>query len=380
MDPISAGISAGANLLGSVFNVVSQERTNEHNSSMLDKQNQFNRDMQKDQQQYNKEMWEAQNAYNTPKSQLDRYRQAGLNPNLLYGQPNPGNAAQAATSGQASSSNAIARRAPIVDPLSMSTIQLNQALAKKNEEEAKGKEIENQYKGDKEATEIRQMLQNINESSAREKYQLIQNTFTPEKIRSEIDNIISDTALKGAQEKLTSEQINYYEQLGQLVAYEMLTEQAEALNLHMSTRRMEELLGYEKKQIDSIIGKNQAEANYYKELAKYTYNQALNSNPNAQGSFAWWTNQNLGQQNIQYQQFIEEFQAKFPAMKKIYEKMGNDAKFLDNLFMRMYQNVIIPGLQTTADVANAGANVVNAGANVINSVNPSPKTIIYSKK
>lgn len=365
MDPISAG----ANLLGSVFNVVSQERTNEHNASMLDKQNQFNRDMQKDQQQYNKEMWEAQNAYNTPKSQLDRYRQAGLNPNLLYGQPNPGNAAQAATSGQASSSNAIARQAPMVDPLSMSNIRLNEALAKKNEEEAKGKEIENQYKGVKESTEIRQMLQNINESSAREKYQLIQNTFAPDKISSEIDNIISDTALKGAQEKLSSEQINYYEQLGQLVAYEMLTEQAKALNLHMNSKRIEQLLPYEIKEINSIVGRNHAEATYLKELTQYTYNQALNNDPNSSGSLAWWTNKNLGQQNIQYQQFIEEFQAKFPEMKKIYKQMGNNAQFLDNTFMRMFQNVIIPGLETTADVANAGANVIN-------SVNPAPKVIV----
>lgn len=369
MDPISAG----ANLLGSVFNVVSQEKTNEHNSSMLDKQNQFNRDMQKDQQQYNKDMWNAQNAYNTPQAQMERYRQAGLNPNLLYGQPNPGNAAQAATSGQASSSNAIARRAPIVDPLSMSTIQLNQALAKKNEEEAKGKEIENQYKGSKEATEIRQMLQNINESSAREKYQLIQNSFAPDKIRSEIDNTISDTALKGANEKLSSQQTTYYEQLGQLVAYEMLTEQAQALNLHMSTYRMQELLGYEKREIDSIIGKNQAEATYMKEFSKYIYNQALNNDPNAHGSFAWWTNKNLSQQNVQYQQFIEEFQAKFPAMKKIYQKMGNDAQFLDNIAIRIFQNLVIPALETSADVANAGANVVN-------SVNPAPKKVIHSKK
>lgn len=368
MDPISAG----ANLLGSVFNVVQQNKTNEHNSSMLDKQNQFNRDMQKDQQQYNKEMWETQNAYNTPKAQLDRYRQAGLNPNLLYGQPNPGNAAQAATSGQASSSNAIARQAPMVDHLSMSNIRLNEALAKKNEADATGKEIENQYKGDKEATEIQQMLQNINESSAREKAQLIENTYKPQQIEAEIDNVISDTLLKGSQEKLSNQQIQYYEQLGQLVAYEMLTEQAKALNLHMNTKRLEQLLPFEIKEINSIVGRNQAESTYLKELTQYTYNQALNNDSNAKGSFAWWTNKNLGQQNIQFQQFIEDFQAKFPAMKKIYEKMGNDAQFLDNMFMRMFQNVIIPGLETASDVANAGANVVN-------SVNPAPKVTIHKK-
>jgi len=31
------------------------------------------------------EMWNMQNAYNTPKAQMERYAEAGLNPNLIYG-------------------------------------------------------------------------------------------------------------------------------------------------------------------------------------------------------------------------------------------------------------------------------------------------------
>lgn len=41
-------------------------------------------------------MWNLQNEYNTPKAQMARYREAGLNPNLMYGQGNPGNATQMA--------------------------------------------------------------------------------------------------------------------------------------------------------------------------------------------------------------------------------------------------------------------------------------------
>lgn len=37
--------------------------------------------------------WERQNAYNTPAAQMQRYKDAGLNPNLIYGQGTPGNAA-----------------------------------------------------------------------------------------------------------------------------------------------------------------------------------------------------------------------------------------------------------------------------------------------
>jgi hypothetical protein len=40
----------------------------------------------------NVEMWKMQNAYNSPKQQMARYNEAGLNPNLMYGKGTPGNA------------------------------------------------------------------------------------------------------------------------------------------------------------------------------------------------------------------------------------------------------------------------------------------------
>lgn len=33
-------------------------------------------------------LWQMQNEYNTPKAQMERYREASLNPNLIYGQSN----------------------------------------------------------------------------------------------------------------------------------------------------------------------------------------------------------------------------------------------------------------------------------------------------
>jgi len=35
--------------------------------------------------QYNYERWQEQNLYNSPSSQMQRYKEAGLNPNLIYG-------------------------------------------------------------------------------------------------------------------------------------------------------------------------------------------------------------------------------------------------------------------------------------------------------
>lgn len=38
------------------------------------------------------QMWHMQNAYNSPEEQMKRFGAAGLNPHLIYGQGNPGNA------------------------------------------------------------------------------------------------------------------------------------------------------------------------------------------------------------------------------------------------------------------------------------------------
>lgn len=38
------------------------------------------------------EQWNAQNLYNSPEAQMARFKSAGLNPHLIYGQGNPGNA------------------------------------------------------------------------------------------------------------------------------------------------------------------------------------------------------------------------------------------------------------------------------------------------
>lgn len=41
------------------------------------------------------ENWKMQNEYNLPKNQMARFAEAGLNPNLIYGSGNPGNASSA---------------------------------------------------------------------------------------------------------------------------------------------------------------------------------------------------------------------------------------------------------------------------------------------
>ena len=53
-----------------------------------------NKELAAIQNQYNIDQWNRENAYNTPTAQMKRLADAGLNPNLMYGQGNTGNAAQ----------------------------------------------------------------------------------------------------------------------------------------------------------------------------------------------------------------------------------------------------------------------------------------------
>ena len=67
-------ITGGGSLLGSLLGFGSQERANKANLKLAE-------------YQYSKalEMWNKQNEYNLPKNQISRLTDAGLNPNLVYG-------------------------------------------------------------------------------------------------------------------------------------------------------------------------------------------------------------------------------------------------------------------------------------------------------
>lgn len=67
-------IAAGASLVGSAINKSAQGSANSQNLKLAKYQN-----------QWNLEQWNRENAYNDPSSQMSRLKQAGLNPNLVYG-------------------------------------------------------------------------------------------------------------------------------------------------------------------------------------------------------------------------------------------------------------------------------------------------------
>lgn len=80
-----AAISAIGNFFGNKSNQKASDR-------LFEKQAQFSREERIAQQQWIEEMYARNNAYNTPAAQMERYKAAGLNPDLIYSQGDSGNA------------------------------------------------------------------------------------------------------------------------------------------------------------------------------------------------------------------------------------------------------------------------------------------------
>lgn len=74
------------------MNSASQDRTNKMNLQIARETNEANARTARLNRDWQEEMWNKQNAYNTPAAQMSRYTDAGLNPNLIYGQGSNGNA------------------------------------------------------------------------------------------------------------------------------------------------------------------------------------------------------------------------------------------------------------------------------------------------
>lgn len=95
MDPATASaLAMTASSVGSGIAGIGQGRKNRKTAERnVDRTIQANKEEAELAYQRQVEMWNRQNAYNTPEAQMNRFKEAGLNPHLIYGQGNAGNAA-----------------------------------------------------------------------------------------------------------------------------------------------------------------------------------------------------------------------------------------------------------------------------------------------
>lgn len=136
IDFLSGAIQGGANLIGSVLNYKSQQDTNRLNQQ----ENQKTRD-------YNLALWNAQNAYNTPAAQMKRYKEAGLNPNLIYGSSGSSGAASAPASASPNHYNAPQLDMPNMMAVVQQLMEINRTRQQTETEKYKQAMIQENLRG-----------------------------------------------------------------------------------------------------------------------------------------------------------------------------------------------------------------------------------------
>lgn len=99
---LSTAIGVASSIAGNVASnknidtqIAAQQYENEKNRE-------YNLNLAKMQNQWNVEQWNRENAYNSPAAQMARYKAAGLNPDLIYGQQNLSAASPEMTAGEGS--------------------------------------------------------------------------------------------------------------------------------------------------------------------------------------------------------------------------------------------------------------------------------------
>lgn len=251
-------------MLGAIFGTAASIAGNLASNNNIDKQiaeqrreNQANRDwnlnLAKLQNSWNIDQWNRENAYNSPSSQMVRYKQAGLNPDLIYGQQNLSAASPEMTAGEGSQPTDVsnlANKRTIGDMVSQAaSTRLTNAQAKLAESQA-------------DKTDAETTGQNIN------------NEWLPQLLKgqteineADVKQSLADAGLKGKQIEVAVEQIKVMQQ-----SVKESQKKIEDLQSQMESRTFQQVQAmleynlkkdkqsYEVREILSRIGVNSATA------------------------------------------------------------------------------------------------------------------------
>lgn len=179
MDPLigSAIIGGASKLIGNIFGKKNTDSANDANLKINQMNNEFNaREAEKAFQResaYNDKIRAEDREYNSAKAQVERYREAGLNPTLMMQGQSAGVAQSNGVSGSAAQASGNAQMNAFQPDLDLSgTIHSFLALRQQKElqdEQINGIRIENQYKAQKIMADILNLKSQAKSNEARAK-------------------------------------------------------------------------------------------------------------------------------------------------------------------------------------------------------------------
>ena len=233
-----------------------------------EKNREYNLNLAKMQNQWNIEQWNRENAYNSPAAQMARYKAAGLNSDLIYGQQNLSAASPEMTAGEGSQPTDVsnlANKRTIGDMVSQAAstrltnaqAKLAESQADKTDAETTGQNINNEW--------LPQLLKGqteINEADVKQR--------------------LADAGLKGKQIEVAVEQIKVMQQ-----SVKESQKKIEDLQSQMESRTFQQVQAmleynlkkdkqsYEVSEILSRIGVNSATARRIVNLLPYEIAESI---------------------------------------------------------------------------------------------------------
>lgn len=224
MDPLigSALIGGASSLVSGLFGTFSQNANIDKQIAAQAEENQktreYNLNLAKMQNQWNLDQWNRENEYNTPKAQMRRLADAGLNPDLFYQNGVSGMTAASSPSMTAGAPatpqdmSALGQKKTVGQAMQESLqgaalgaqVRLMNAQADKTEKEATGQDLKNQNILAIDKATLDKMLSDT-ELSKEQKKEVTQNIENLKKANTQLDYVISNLALQN--QGLTQQQL-----------------------------------------------------------------------------------------------------------------------------------------------------------------------------
>lgn len=159
------------NLTGGAISAIGGYFTNRSNQKvanrLFDKQSAFSKSEREAQQSWIEKMYERNNSYNSPAAQMQRYKEAGLNPDLIYSQgastaataPSPASQASTPSAGSFNNVNPLESLGSAISADAMQRAQIEAIKAGVNKTNAETKQINIQNEALPDT--LRQQLSNL---------------------------------------------------------------------------------------------------------------------------------------------------------------------------------------------------------------------------
>lgn len=201
-------------VIGSGINYFTQQNAAQASERAVAMQNLGNMYLAKYQNDRNLELWNMQNEYNAPKQQMARLKEAGLNPNLVYGNGSAVNVANAPAPTQVPHIGAYTNYAPYASGMASSINSVFDNLLKianirkTNQETSNLNEYQNNMKLQGSNLRIEMALKNMSLAKSRVERQYWERNFELEILQREADLNLSGEKFRNLAQDTMSKQMH----------------------------------------------------------------------------------------------------------------------------------------------------------------------------